>query len=221
MYSGHGPGPITRDGCAVELYLRLPYRGEVELLGGDLAESWSVLELGCGVGRITRRLLATGHDVTAVDNSSEMLELAPREVAKAHADIETLTLPRCFDAVLLASNLINVCDESVRGARIKACRRHLPEGGKLLFERFDPDWMRTVEPGLLGTTGPVQMFLDDIRRDGATVAMTLRYEADGAQWLQSFTAQILDDADVDAALAAAGFAPARWITRRWGCAVAS
>jgi len=219
MYSGHGPGPITRDGCAVELYLRLLYRGEVELLGSDLAEAWSVLELGCGVGRITRRLLATGHDVTVVDNSSEMLELAPRDAAKVCADIETLSLPRCFDAVLLASNLVNVCDLAARSARLQACRRHLVEGGKLLFERFDPDWMRTVAPGLLGTSGSVQMFLDDIRRDGATVAMTLRYEAEGAEWLQSFTAQILDDADIDAALVAAGFSPARWITRRWGCAV--
>lgn len=33
-----------------------------------------MLELGCGVGPITHRLLALGHEVAAVDNSAAMLE---------------------------------------------------------------------------------------------------------------------------------------------------
>jgi hypothetical protein len=36
---GEGRGPFTQDGCAVELYRRFPYRGEVEILSGVLAEA--------------------------------------------------------------------------------------------------------------------------------------------------------------------------------------
>ena len=78
-YRGIGRGPRTRDGCSVDLYLRLPYLGEVELLQPLLPTMASVIELGCGVGRITRELLAHGYRVTAVDNSAEMLAHVPEQ----------------------------------------------------------------------------------------------------------------------------------------------
>lgn len=54
---GEGPGVITQDGSAVEVYLKLPYRDELELLSGHLPPRCSILELGCGTGRLTRPLL--------------------------------------------------------------------------------------------------------------------------------------------------------------------
>src|SRR2546422_7176261 len=78
-YRGVGRGPKTRDGRSVDLYLRLPYLGEVESLQPLLPTMASVIELGCGVGRITRELLAHGYRVTAVDNSPEMLAPVDRK----------------------------------------------------------------------------------------------------------------------------------------------
>ena len=51
----------------------------------------SILELGCGPGRITRFLIALGHEVTAVDDSPAMLEhvTGARTVS---ADLYTLEL---------------------------------------------------------------------------------------------------------------------------------
>ncbi len=104
-FRGEGRGVQTRDGCSVELYRLLPYAGEVELIA-----SWftgqKILELGCGVGRLTKHLLVSGYDVTAVDNSPEMLEFAPAQAAKVCSNIEDLALDVAFDAVILASNLI-------------------------------------------------------------------------------------------------------------------
>src|SRR5713226_1068103 len=97
---GTGPGARTPDGSSIELYLLLKPHGEPELLRGVLAKGSSILELGCGVGRITDPLVQFGYEVVAVDNSEEMLAFV-KSAKTMSADIETLNLSRTFDAVLL------------------------------------------------------------------------------------------------------------------------
>ncbi|GAA1593089.1 hypothetical protein GCM10009804_56950 [Kribbella hippodromi] len=70
---GSGPGPHTPDGSAVELYEVTPVHGEDELINGAIDPGSTVLELGCGTGRITRALAALGHHVVAVDESPDMI----------------------------------------------------------------------------------------------------------------------------------------------------
>ena len=69
-FSGSGPGVRTSDGCSVELYRQLPYLGELDDILGGVPAGSSVLELGCGAGRLTRPLVERGLSVTAVDNSA-------------------------------------------------------------------------------------------------------------------------------------------------------
>lgn len=52
-YEGTGPGAITPDGCAVELYTRLPVGDEPEVIAGVAPAGARILELGSGVGRMT------------------------------------------------------------------------------------------------------------------------------------------------------------------------
>src|SRR5688572_25560640 len=73
-YEGTGPGAITPDGCAVELYSRLPVRDEPDIITAAVPAGAHILELGCGVGRMTHPLLERGFTVTAVDESAEMLD---------------------------------------------------------------------------------------------------------------------------------------------------
>ena len=73
-YEGTGPGAITPDGCAVELYARLPVGDEPDVIAAAVPAGARILELGCGVGRMTHALLERGFEVTAVDESAEMLE---------------------------------------------------------------------------------------------------------------------------------------------------
>jgi 2-polyprenyl-3-methyl-5-hydroxy-6-metoxy-1,4-benzoquinol methylase len=54
MTPGTGRGAITADGCAVEVYLLLPPLGEPELIADAVPAGASILDLGCGVGRIAR-----------------------------------------------------------------------------------------------------------------------------------------------------------------------
>ena len=55
---GTGPGVITPDGCAVDLYRVLPAMGEPEIVHGAIPAGAGILELGAGAGRVTHRLVA-------------------------------------------------------------------------------------------------------------------------------------------------------------------
>jgi SAM-dependent methyltransferase len=215
---GAGRGAITQDGCAVELYLEMPYRGELELLAAHLPPGCPVLELGCGAGRLTRPLLDKGHAVTAVDNSPDMLQHVPGAAEKVCGDIERLELGRTFDAVLLASNLINVADDAGRRALLDACRRHLSPRGVLLFQRFDAAWMREVEPGSLPSKSGMDIAIDRVERAGSLIRMSIRYRTARGEWAHHFTARLLDDADIEVALREAGFGAPGWIDARWAAA---
>jgi SAM-dependent methyltransferase len=68
-HDGSGPGDITPDGCAVDLYRRLPVDNEPDVVVAAAPPPATLLELGCGVGRVTRPLVALGYEVTAVDES--------------------------------------------------------------------------------------------------------------------------------------------------------
>jgi len=220
MSQSTSSAPTTRDGCSVALYLRLPYRGEVELISPWLPAAASVLELGCGVGRMTRNLLARGYHVTAVDNSPDMLAHVSTEASKVCANIEDLDLGEEFDAVILASCLINIPDEGLRALQLAKCRTHLQSGSPLLFERHDPAWLSAVTVGYLGDIGTVEIYVDEAARKDAEVQLCVRYQEDEQSWSHRFTVRILDDEAVQEVLSRAGFAAPRWINQRWGAAIA-
>lgn len=135
-HRGTGPGAITPDGCAVELYERIPLGDEVDIVQGAIPAGATLLELGCGVGRMTGPLLRRGLRVTAVDESPEMLERAARTgVRTVLSPIERLDLGERFDAVLLASFLIHAADLNVRRGLLDTCRRHVAENGCVLIQR--------------------------------------------------------------------------------------
>ena len=48
----------------------------LDLLGARIDPRDRIVEIGCGLGRITRALAKRGRDVRALDVSAEMLEMA-------------------------------------------------------------------------------------------------------------------------------------------------
>src|SRR5580698_7250089 len=112
-HAGSGPGAITNDGCAVEFYALLPTLGEPEIVHGAVPAGASILELGCGTGRISTPLAQLGHRVVGVDESAEMLALCTG-IETVQSSIEALELAERFDVVLLPSHLINSPDAQER-----------------------------------------------------------------------------------------------------------
>jgi SAM-dependent methyltransferase len=208
--SGSGPGVQAPDGCSVDLYRITPYHGELEDFGTLFPAGTRVLELGCGAGRFTRRLLDWGARVTAVDNSQHMLAEVPDGAARVLSDIESLNLDESFDVALLAGNFINAPEPEVRSAFVRSARRHVRKDGRLLLDRHDPAWLRSAEPGPLGAAGDIAMCVEAVSRVADIVQMTLRYEAAGRIWRHSFAATALSEGDIEALLARFGFVSFEW-----------
>jgi 2-polyprenyl-3-methyl-5-hydroxy-6-metoxy-1,4-benzoquinol methylase len=95
----------------------------------------SILELGCGAGRLTHPLAELGHRVVAVDESQSMLTNV-RDTETVLADIFILHLGRSFDAVVLASDLISNSDPDRRHQSLSVCKAHARHNGAVLLERL-------------------------------------------------------------------------------------
>jgi SAM-dependent methyltransferase len=100
-----------------------------------------VLELGCGIGLLTRELTAAGHRVIATDASPAMLELA-RRCAPAAEDIRTLVLPGDplppADAVVSVGHVLNYLpDERAIGQALTAIARAVRPGGVFAVDICD------------------------------------------------------------------------------------
>jgi SAM-dependent methyltransferase len=195
------PDDITPDGSPVAVYLRLPAGDVPAMLHAAMAPGATVLDLGCGVGRLARPLDALGHRVTGVDESAAMLAHA-HGIDTVHARIEDIDLGRRFGAVLAASHLINAPDPDDRTRLLAVCRRHLAAGGVVLVERHPPGWCASAAPRT-ARIGDVEAELHDIERRGGLVSAAVTYRLGGRSWTQRFTAADVDD---DALAAAAGVA---------------
>ena len=151
---------ITPDGCSVELYGLLPSMGEPEIVHDAIPPGASILELGAGAGRMTHPLVALGHPVVAVDESGEMLARI-RGAVTVRARIQELDLGRRFDAVVLASFLVNEPDDDLRGRFLLACRDHVGDDGCVLIQRHPAAWLDEAAEGER-TSGGITFRLRDL-----------------------------------------------------------
>jgi SAM-dependent methyltransferase len=216
IFSGTGPGGQTQDGCSVEVYRRARYACEIEHLRSMLPAGTTVLELGCGTGLLTHRLLDFGCEVTGVDNSAEMLKHVSDRVRKVHADIEQLALEERFDVVLLPSGLINHADAAVRRAFVAAAARHVAPDGVLILKCQNAQWLRTAVTGQLVKSDGVSIELVQVDRTPHTqepqepqvpqVRMTLKYTLGEDVWTHAFVVVPMDEPAIAQLLNEAGFA---------------
>ena len=95
----------------------------------------SVLDAGCGTGRVGRELARRGIDVVGVDIDPVMLGTAQRKAPDVEwmvADIASVNLERTFDAVLMAGNVMIFLTPGTEGQVIANMARHLSPGGLLI-----------------------------------------------------------------------------------------
>jgi SAM-dependent methyltransferase len=198
----------------VDLYALLQPRGEASLIHGAAVPGASVLELGCGTGRVTRGLLALGHPVTGVDFSAEMLAHMPPGAHTVLSDIASVRLGRRFDVVTLTSNMVSG-EEAQTLSFLRTARAHLAPGGVVVIERLHPRWgtveamSAVAEPRTRdGITGS----LHDITGGDGVITMTIRYEhADGRVWTQHSSMHAWSDGELSAMLAKTGLRVVRFL----------
>jgi demethylmenaquinone methyltransferase/2-methoxy-6-polyprenyl-1,4-benzoquinol methylase len=145
--------------------LLLPFGGEDRLRQRsldalELRPGMRVLELGCGTGAMTRRLLQRGCEVVAVERSPAMLLRARRRASQAaliEGDFLADRLDARFDRVLL-SFVLHELDREHRLATLGRAARALRPGGKVgivdfarprnpILRALLTSYLRLAEPG--------------------------------------------------------------------------
>jgi SAM-dependent methyltransferase len=208
---------VAPDGSPVALYLALPPHDALDLVADQVPLGGSVLDLGCGVGRLANPLSELGAVVTAVDEHAAMLEHLAAEVEPVPADIATLDLGRTFDVVVLASHLVNHHRDG--SAFLATCRRHVDGNGAVLIERFHPDMLDDLDHRE-GVMDGVRVRHEVHHHDGLRFGASAHYTVGDTTWVQRYEALILDDAAFDRALHATGLGLVEWLDdqARWALA---
>ncbi|MFF3891177.1 class I SAM-dependent methyltransferase [Streptomyces sp. NPDC001914] len=210
-HEGTGPGAITPDGCAVELYTRLPVGAEPDIITAAVPAAARILELGSGVGRMTHPLLELGFEVTAVDESAEMLEHV-RGARRIRGCIEDLDLGETFDVVLLASFLVHAGDVRVRRALLDTCARHVADDGCVLIQREGENYHTDVPRERSDPSGFVVRILSAEPVGDGVDSVRAEYAFPDATWTQTFLSRPLTKEAFEEALAESGLKVDRYLT---------
>lgn len=120
------------------------------------AVAGSVLELGCGTGRVLLPIARAGYAIDGLDSSPQMLErcetkllaepASVKERAHLHrGDVRSFNLGKKFDLVTapfrVLQHLTTVEDQL---AFLDAVARHLQPGGRFCFDVFNPNFAALV-----------------------------------------------------------------------------
>jgi SAM-dependent methyltransferase len=98
-------------------------------------EPRSVLDIGCGTGRVAIELDRRGITTVGVDLDDDLLTFArlkAPQVRWVHADAAELELGERFDVVVLAGNVPNFCHADLRHALPLRAAAHLQPGGTVV-----------------------------------------------------------------------------------------
>ena len=101
------------DKNAVEYFERtvdINMQGWWDLFTEQLSEGASILDLGCGSGRDSAYFISCGYDVTAMDASEEMCDLASIHIGQdvLHLSFAEMDFNQVFDGIWACASLLHV-----------------------------------------------------------------------------------------------------------------
>ena len=99
-----------------------------------------ILDLACGTGDLTILLSQLGYDMTGLDLSEPMLEIAKAKdkdgsISFICENMLTFELNDVFDSIVCANDSVNYCSSLEQLTKLfKGVNRHLPIGGVFVFD---------------------------------------------------------------------------------------
>ena len=102
----------------------------------------SVLDAGCGTGRVAIELARHGIEVVGVDVDPSMLETARTrapDLSWVEADLRSFDLARTFDVVVMAGNVPLFTPPGTQAELVASVARHVDANG-VLVAGFSTDW---------------------------------------------------------------------------------
>jgi SAM-dependent methyltransferase len=131
-------GDVPRGGEYDERFARLAAQGHDVHGEANLVASLglhSVLDAGCGTGRVAMELARRGIDVVGADLDARMLAVARDKAPLIHwieSDVADLDLDRTFDGIVMAGNVMIFLTPGSEGPVLANLIRHLGHRGLLI-----------------------------------------------------------------------------------------
>jgi len=129
------------------------------------------------------------------------------------SDIDALDVGRQFDVAILGSHLVNLPDQDLRRAFLRAAGRHLVGDCEVLVEHHPVAWAETAEA--TPATPGAELGMRDIRRDPPFVSAVSVYDIGGRVVSQPFKARVLSEAELADELGASGLVVRRRLSPTW------
>lgn len=132
-----------------ELYSSL-YSLEMDTFSADipfynhhLPESGNILEIGCGNGRVCRKLTDHKRKITAIDTSLSMLKRARNTIGNSCRflcmDMRNMAFSKPFDSIIIPYNTLNLlCTENDILSCLHQCAACLTDPGRLCLQLYLP-----------------------------------------------------------------------------------
>jgi len=126
-----------------KIYVQIFSYGEMFNFVDEILKKYrchKVLEVACGAGHLMETLERNGYEVTGLDISKEMLEIA-RKRSKGRLlrqDMKNIQVGEVFDALICLGRSFTymITDDDVEKA-LKGFNKALRDGGILIFDNFD------------------------------------------------------------------------------------
>ena len=137
----------------------------------------SVLDAGCGMGRVAIELDRRGIAVHGVDLDADLLEFARRDAPHLtwhHADLATMDLGHRYSMVAMPGNVMIFCRPSQRADVVASAVRHLEPGG-LLVAGFSLEPQRGVPGYDQGASDVLTLAEYDAHCDAAGLVLQSRF----------------------------------------------
>ncbi len=149
-----------------------------------------ILELACGTGRITFMLAEAGHEITGIELSPEMLEIAQEKlrqlpedvqsrVSLEHGDITSFQLDKKFAMVIIPWSFKFLLTTDDQLTCLRQVRNHLTDGGVFILDLY---------PGEI--TGLDETETHTVEIDGSTITRTYTYSVDLITQLRHCNARV-------------------------------
>ena len=140
-----GPEALFYDHCFLGL------EGDVQFYIEEAQKNGSsVLEIGCGTGRILLPIAQVGVSIVGLDRAPAMLALLRQKLTKvspevqsrvelAEGDMRSFDLERRFNLILIPYRaFLHLLTPKAQRQALICIREHLTDDGRLIFNIFDP-----------------------------------------------------------------------------------
>lgn len=134
-----------------------------------------ILDLACGFGRHSLRLAQDGYELVGLDLSMPLLQKALAEAQRRslnvkfiHGDMRELSFSTIFDGVFIWDTSLGYFDDRTNLRVLQGIHRSLKNGGRLLIDVINRDYVVQQTPTRLWWEGKGCIFLEESEFDYQT-----------------------------------------------------